>query len=713
MPSVVSSRVSPFRLERLGVLFPVMIILAIGLLVMPIPTVLMDLLLVGNMTAAVMILLTAIHVRKPLDFSVLPVLLLGTTLTRLVLNIASTRLILTHGATQHLDAAGGIIRSFGDFVAGGNLVIGLVIFLILIIIQYLVITRGASRISEVAARFTLDGLPGKQLAIDADLNAGLIDQQEAHRRREELSEQADFYGAMDGAGKFVTGDALAGIAITGVNIVGGFYVGLVQNSMGFGEAVEIFTTLTIGDGLVSQIPAFLIALATGFLITRSSASSNLSEEATVQLLQSPAALNLSAILLGGLAFTGLPMLPLLAASAGCLIVGNIVRIDHSDIEKSSEESVEAPATSQESTETKPNLLDRLHVEPLELSLGLGLLKLTKPEHGDLLQNLSNLRQQIAQEMGLIVPSVRIRDELTLDRHEYRIRIKGVEFARGVAYPDGYLALETAQTSRQIAGIELQTGSDLLKAKWIEAHQSATARSYGYRVVEPVTAVMIHFAEVVRENADELLTRQQVHELLSRLKQSAPRMVEELVPDVISTVKIHQVLAILLKERVPIRDLETILQTMGDHASRIQPAGQLAELVRRRLAGSLSEQYRDEHRTLTALELSPALESELTQAVAWNEHVAELKVSSQVAQQLFDELNERTSQMIKDGFTPVVLCEAELRPALKQFTRETLPRLGVLARQELSRETRIEIYQQITANKTNSTSRSELDLTNVT
>jgi flagellar biosynthesis protein FlhA len=694
MPSVASSQVPSKRLEHLGVLFPVMIIMAIGLLVIPIPTVLMDLLLVGNMTAAVMILLTAIHVRKPLDFNVFPVLLLGTTLTRLVLNIASTRLILTNGATDRLDAAGGMIRSFGDFVAGGNLVIGMVIFMILLIIQFLVITRGASRISEVAARFTLDGLPGKQLAIDADLNAGLIDQQEAHRRREELSEQADFYGAMDGAGKFVTGDALAGMAITVVNVLGGLYIGLVQNSMGIAEAAEIFTTLTIGDGLVSQIPAFLIALATGFLITRSSADSNLSQNVSSQLLQSPAALNYSAILLGGLAFTGLPMIPLLSLAGGCLLIASIIKTPQTETTEESEAKPPTPQSSTNPAEPKSDLFDRLHVEPLELSLGLGLLKLTKQEHGDLLKSLSNLRQQIAEELGLIVPSVQIRDDLTLDRHEYRIRIKGVEFARGTAYSDGFLALETPQTTRQIAGIELQTSSDLLRAKWIESRQAETARSYGYRVVEPSTALIIHFAEVVHDHASELLTRQQVHELLDRLKQKAPRMVEELVPNVINTVKIHQVLTSLLEERVPIRDLETILQTMGDYSTRVHQSGPLAELVRRRLAGSITEHYRDENRQLTALELDTQFEESLLPLVAWDDNTPFLRITRDRERSLLIELNQRVGQMITDGFSPVLICEAELRPALKRLTRNRLPRLGVLARQEIGRDTEIHIYKQI-------------------
>lgn len=700
MPSVESSHAQPFRLERLGVLFPILIIMAIGLLVIPIPTALMDLLLVGNMAAAVMILLTAIHVRRPLDFSVFPVLLLGTTLTRLVLNIASTRLILTHGATERLNAAGGMIRSFGDFVAGGNLVIGMVIFMILVIIQFLVITRGASRISEVAARFTLDGLPGKQLAIDADLNSGLIDQVEAHRRREELSQQADFYGAMDGAGKFVTGDALAGMAITAVNIIGGLYIGLVQNSMNLGEAAEIFTTLTIGDGLVSQIPAFLIALSTGFLITRSSSDSNLSQDAMSQMLQSPAALMLSGILLAGLAFTGLPKLPLLALSVGCFLMGSLVKSKSEETQTSAKpEATSAPRennTSQPAATSsrKPDLLGRLHVEPLELSLGLGLLRLTKESDGQLLKSLTNLRQQIARELGLIVPSVQIRDDLLLDRYEYRIRLKGVEIARGTAYPDGFLALETPQTSQQIAGIELNTGSRLLRAKWIEDHQAETARSFGYRVVDASTALMIHFQEVVHEHASELLTRQQVHELLDRLKQKAPRMVEELVPQVVSTVQIHQVLSRLLQERVPIRDLETILQIMGDHGSHVSSTVQLAERVRRGLAGTISEQYRNDDLTLTAIEFEPSLEAELCEQTFWEDEAPVLQLTYDLRESLLNELKVTIEQMIVDGHPPLLLCENHLRPAFKQFTLRNLPRLTVLARQEISRSTQVKNYQHI-------------------
>jgi flagellar biosynthesis protein FlhA len=490
------------------------------------------------------------------------------------------------------------------------------------------------------------------------------------------------------------------MAITAVNIIGGLYIGLVQHGMNLGEATQIFTTLTIGDGLVSQIPAFLIALSTGFLITRSSSDSNLSGDTMTQLLQSPAALMLSGVLLAGLAFTGLPKLPLLALATGCFLMGSLVQPAAKEPEPLSESADATPqpdgniSRRPEAPAPKADLFGRLHVEPLELSLGLGLLKLTKDSDGQLLKSLTHMRQQIAQELGLIVPSVQIRDDLLLEKHEYRIRLKGVEIARGTAYPDGFLALETPQVSQAIAGIELNTGSRLLRAKWIEEQQAESARAFGYRVVDPSSALMIHFREVVHEHAAELLTRQQVHELLDRLKQKAPRMVEELIPAVLSTVRVHQVLSLLLQERVPIRDLESILQIMGDYGTRISSTVQLAEFVRRGLAGTISEQYRNDDLTLTAIEFEPVVEAELCEQTGWDDEAPVLQLGSDRREALLQELKDCTEQMIADGHPPVLLCDNSLRPALKQFTHRSLPRLAVLARQEISRETQVHNYRHI-------------------
>lgn len=693
MPAESNSRASRPRESRLGFLFPILVVMSVVVMIVPLPPLVLDLLLACNMTLAVVVLLTAIQVRKPLEFSVFPVLLLGTTLSRLMLNIASTRLILSRGATHQLDAAGGIIQAFGEFVAGGNLVVGLVLFAILIAIQFLVITKGATRVSEVAARFTLDGLPGKQLSIDADLNSGQIDQDEAHRRRDELSRQADFHGAMDGASKFVRGDALAGIVITFVNIIAGLYIGVVQNGMPLGEAANVFAVLTIGDGLVSQIPAFLIALAAGFLVTRTSSDSNLSHDAAGQLIQSPQALTLSGVLLLVLSFTGLPAGPLMFLAAGCLLMGFF----HSRPlpEPSGEANAEQPAQSSRASESAaPNSFDRLHVEPLELVLGIGLLRLTRDESNGLLGRLAQMRREIAEELGLIVPGVRIRDDLALPRNAYRIRLRGVEIAHGTAYPDGLLALETARTTGQIPGIELPSHAAMPTAKWIEQSQEDTARELGYRVVEPSTAIAIRFGEILREHAAELLTRQHVHELIDRQKSRSPRTIEELVPGVLSPGQIHQVLKHLLRERVPIRDLETILQVMSDGVARSVSASELAETVRVALGGLICQQYRENTLALHAIAFSPEVEQQLADSIRDRDDVPMLQLSELQTHDLLARLEDECDRMIAGGYQPVVLCGGRLRAALKLLTERKLPRLAVLSRQEITRETRVELFVEL-------------------
>lgn len=675
-----------------GLLFPVLIVTSVLVIVAPLPPLLMDLLLACNITTAVIILLTTIYVNRPLEFSVFPAILLGTTLARLVLNVASTRLILTRGATHGTSAAGGVIEAFGQFVAGGQIAIGLTIFIILVAIQFLVITKGSTRISEVAARFALDGMPGKQMAIDADLNAGLITQEQAKTRREEITQQADFYGAMDGASKFVRGDAIASIVITLINIVAGLYFGMVEHGMEFRRAVEVFTTLTIGDGLVTQVPAFLISLAAGLIVTRTSTSSNLPRDVMSQLFRHPEALILAAVFLTALSFTGLPTLPLLMLAGACGFTGwNLLQGRRFSQQKQQKQQ----EAEQMNKRPEPKPEDHLFVDPLELELGVGLIRLADPGNGgDLLERVTRIRHKIAQELGIILPKVRIRDNIRLDQRQYQIKIRDVPVAEGEVYTDGLLAIDTGATAGDLPGVETTEPAFGRRAKWIEESQRDRAELMGYTVVEPATVLITHLTEIVREHSHELLTRQQVHQLLDNLKETAPKVVEELVPDILRPAQVHQILCNLLRERVPIRDLETILETLGDYADRTKDLGILTEYVRHSLARTICQQYRDRHRVLHVVTLDPALEDILAAGFDYSERGLIVKLSPHIAEQVTRELARHLEQLVAQGHPPVVLCNPQVRAGLKQITSAALPKLAVLSLNEITRDTDVEAVGQV-------------------
>ncbi len=694
MPPRAAFGLRGFLTRNRGLIFPVLIVTSVLVIVAPLPPVLMDLLLACNVTVAVVILLTTIYVKRPLEFSVFPAILLGTTLSRLVLNVASTRLILTGGAAEGTQAAGGVIEAFGRFVAGGQIAVGLILFIILVAIQFLVITKGATRISEVAARFALDGMPGKQMAIDADLNAGLVTQEQAKQRREEITQQADFYGAMDGASKFVRGDAIASIIITVINIVGGLYVGMVDNGMQFSRAVEVFTKLTIGDGLVTQIPAFLISLAAGLIVTRSSADSDLPGDVVGQLFRHPEAMFLASAFLIALSFTGLPAGPMVILAIGCAMVGfTLTRGKRTDESTRQQEEVEK---SQERPEPKPE--DNLFVDPMELELGVGLIRLADPAAGgDLLERVTRIRHKIAQELGIILPKVRIRDNIRLGQREYQIKIRDVPVAWGDAFVDGLLAIDTGATTGDLPGVETTEPAFGRPARWIEVSQKERADLLGYSVVEPTTVVITHLTEVVRDHADELLTRQQVHQLLDNLKSTSAKVVEELIPDVLKTSQVHQVLANLLRERVPIRDLETILETLSNYGERIKGLGILTEYVRTALARTLCQQYRDQNRVLRVVTIDPALEDVLAGGFDFDENGLVIKLSPQVAEAVTRELVNSLQALVATGHHPVLLCSSPaIRAGLKNVTAAALPKLVVLSLNELTRDTQVESVGQVGA-----------------
>ena len=606
-PALDSSAASSTWTRLAGVVLPVTIVGAILVFIVPVPPAVLDLLQAGNITLAVLVLLTTLAIRSPTDFSAFPTILLTTTLTRLVLNVATTRLVLTHGH-ESLNAAGGVVRAFGEFVAGDQVIVGAILFAILVVIQFVVITRGATRISEVAARFMLDGLPGRQMAIDADLHAGLIDQHEAHRRREAVYRQADFFGAMDGAGKFVRGDAVAGVIITLVNIGAGLFLGIVNHGMDFATAVDVFTKLTIGDGLVSQVPAFLISLSAGLIVTRSSEETDLGSDVIGQLLGRPLVLGSAAVFLGLLALTPLPKLPLLTL-AGALGVGSFVLATRQTDEP---ERADEPTDVQPASESPSDRMeDLLHVDPLELEIGYRLIGLADPTRGgDLLDRLRAVRHRVARDLGLIVPQVRIRDEIGLGPFDYRLKIRGAVVGQGIAYAGRLLAVPPAGLG---AGTEGRDGVDPVTgqaAVWIHADGREVAAAAGCRILEASAVVAGHFGEIVLGHADELMTRDQVGRFLDRARATSPALVDEVVPGLLRAGEVQQVLQGLLRERVSVRDQETILETLAVHAARTKEIDVLIERVRRGLARRITQQYLNADGRLRVATLARALDVRL-------------------------------------------------------------------------------------------------------
>ena len=674
-------------LQTQGLLFPVLIVASVLVIIIPMPTLLMDLFLACNITLSVVILLTTIYVTRPLEFSVFPALLLGTTLARLVLNVASTRLILSNGATQRTAAAGGVIEAFGNFVAGGHLAIGLVIFLILLVIQFMVITKGAGRISEVAARFFLDGMPGRQIAIDADLAAKNITMEQARARREELIQQADMYAAMDGAGKFVRGDAVAGIIITLINVFAGLYFGMVEGGMPFQEALKVYTTLTIGDGLVTQVPGFLISLASGLLITRSSIDSNLPKDMVSQLFRHPEAMMLAAAFLGALAFTGMPTLPMLMLSGGCVTVGMSLRTNKAKQKVAEEKKQIEQATAPEPKSDDPK--EHLRTSLLELELGTGILA-DASAPAQLTETIVRTRQLLAEETGMIMPGVRLRsrDEGN-NPYDYAVKIRDVPVAFGSARPDAMLAVDDGAVVGPIPGINTTEPLSGRPAVWIEEQHVDRARLMGYSVHSPITVITTHLAETFRDHAAELLSRQHVHELLENLKQTSEQLVTELVPTQIRVSLLHQVLCRLLNERVSIRQLDVILESIGDHVERIKEPVLLTEYVRRSLSRSICQKYRDSKRVLRVVTLDPALEDVLAGGIDMTEKGLSIKLSPQVADRVCDGLTPHLEKLVMAGYEPVVLTNPQIRAGLKHVTNARFPTLAVLSLSELTRDTEVE------------------------
>ncbi|TVS11492.1 MAG: flagellar biosynthesis protein FlhA [Planctomycetaceae bacterium] len=676
-----------------GLFLPVGIIVCVLVMIVPLPASLLDLLLAANIAGAVIILLTALHVRTPLEFSLFPTLLLTATLSRLVLNVASTRLILTKAPQDGHDAAGQVIRAFGEFVTGNHALIGLVIFLIIVVIQFVVITKGAARISEVAARFALDGMPGRQMAIDADLNAGLIDEHEAQRRRLELTEQADFYGAMDGAGKFVRGDAIAGVMITAINLVGGLLLGVFEAKMGLLEAGSVFSRLTIGDGLVSQIPALLISLAAGLLVTRSSRSIDLPREFLRQLFGNPQVLAVAAAFLGLLVFTQLPTLPLLAIGGGCAGLAWLLSRSSArrEAEAADQAALAATESSKEPAGGQKRIEDFLAVDPVELEIGAGLIRLADPQrNGDLLAQITEVRRRVASELGIVLPKVRIRDNLTLGRRAYRILLLGTPVAEGSVYPDRWLAV--AQNASEADAFSGPRQTDPFSGRagiWVDIDQLPGVREAGCRLVEPSRVMAGHLRQVVRRHAADLLTRDATKHLIDELYKTSPAVVDELIPDVLRLGEVQQVLQRLLREHVAIRQLQTILEALSDLGPRTRDPVRLTEFVRQRLSRALCTCYRDSQRRLRVATIDPAVERQIADSIVSDGEGLRIHLAPSIVQSICQSIRQGTLPLQSSGYPAVVLVSAEIRAALKQLTMAHLPQLIVLSYEEISSDTIVE------------------------
>ena len=677
-----------------SLILPVAIIASVLVILIPLPTVLMDLLLAANITLAVIVLLTTIYVRTPLEFSVFPSILLASTLGRLVLNVASTRLILTRAETDGLGAAGGVIQAFGEFVAGDVIAVGLIIFVIIIVIQFVVITKGATRISEVAARFALDGMPGRQMAIDADLNAGIIDEKEAQRRREEITEQADFYGAMDGASKFVRGDAIAGIIITLINIGGGLFIGVFNANMTVLDAASQFTMLTIGDGLVTQVPAFLISLAAGLLVTRSSKSVDLPTEFIIQLFSRPQALAIAGGFLAILVFTKLPTIPLALIGGSC--IGLALTI-HRNKQRLRDKAVATEdAKSADAAQVEERIEDYLAIDPMELEIGVGLIRLADPERGgDLLQRITGVRQHVAGDLGIILPKVRIRDNMRLGENEYRIKIANNVVADGEVFPDHLLAMDSGMTQGSVEGIPTRDPAFNQPATWIQPGVRDRAEILGYTPVEPAAVLATHLQELVRQHADEILTRDATRHLLDELKKSSPAVVEELIPGMMKLSEVQQVLQMLLNETVSIRQLGLILETLGDYSGKTKDPIWLVEYVRHRLARTICTQYRDENSRMHVVTLDPLLEDRISAGIEHSERGLFIRMSPQAVDVTCDQIAQELEQLVRSGRPPIVLVSPQIRPGLKQLTSGKLPRIVVLSYNEVTRDTQIESVGMVT------------------
>jgi flagellar biosynthesis protein FlhA len=656
----------------------VAVVLVVTMLVVPLPSELLSLLITLNIAAALTIVATTMYLGKALDFAAFPSLLLLTTMFRLAINVSVTRLILTSGD------AGGVVKSFGEFVVGGNVVVGLVIFLILVVIQFVVVTNGAGRVAEVGARFTLDAMPGKQMAIDADLNAGLITDDQARTRRADIAREADFYGAMDGASKFVKGDAMAAVIITAINLVGGIIVGVAQRHLGFSEATHSYSLLTVGDGLAAQIPALLISVATGIIVTRAASDRDLGSDIAGQILAQRKAPLVAAGAIGGFALVpGLPKLPFLLIAGIFGAIGWAVRdglpgAKDADVAAAAAKAAALPASGEEP-------IGEVGVDALELAIGFGLVPLVdgSGSGSSLLRRVSMIRRQIAGELGLVIPPVRIHDELGMESHEYVLKVRGSEVTRGRIMPGHLLAMDPGDASGTLQGIPTREPAFGLEAVWVHESARAEAESLGYTVVDAESVIVTHLTETIRSHAAELLSRQDVRALLDKLKETNAAVVEEVVPEALSLGEIQRVLQSLLVEGVPIRDLGTIVEAIGDKARTTRDTSLLSEYARQALGRAITAPHLDDQLRLQAITLDPAIEQEVSTSITQTTDGEYLAMDPPRAQAIVAALRTQVEHATALGTRPVLLCSARIRRHLRRLIAQAQPHLAVCSYNEIS------------------------------
>lgn len=666
--------------KNADLLVAVVAVLVVVMFIIPIPSEMLDILITINIAASLIVLLITMYTRDSLEFSVFPTLLLATTLFRLALNISSTKLILLEAD------AGQVISAFGNFVVGGNVAVGLIIFLILVIVQYVVITNGSNRVAEVAARFTLDAMPGKQMAIDADLNSGIIAEEEARDRRKKISDEAEFYGSMDGASKFVKGDAIASIIIVFINLIGGLIIGMTQRGLDFSTAGATYSLLSVGDGLVSQIPALLISVGTGIVVTRSASAGNLGEQLTGQLFNYPRALMVAAVAMLGFAIVpGLPTAPFALMGISLGIVSYILR---SDLKTEETRGVEEAAHEAIKPVDDQPMLPR--VDSIELEIGHGLISLVDASAGgDLIERITSIRKQVAQEFGFLLPPVRVRDNVQLAHNVYAVKIKGVEVARGDAMPGWVMAMSSEGQLGNLEGIDTTEPVFGLPARWIAANKADEAELQGFTVIDSVAMIATHITEVVRSNASELLGRQDVSGMLDLVKETHPAVVGDIIPEVLSLAEVHRVLQNLLSERIPIRDLITILEVLGDKGRITKDLDLLTEFVRQGLARQITQQYKHGDGSIHVLTLDPQIEQTIVENIKFTEHGSYVVLEPSLAQQILERLQLEVERMTSMGYLPILLCSAAARPHVNRFFKQFVPKLVVISHNEVDAGQKIE------------------------
>lgn len=663
----------------------VLVLGVVGILMIlftPIPSELLDLLLIINITFALLILLLTFYVEKPLDFSTFPSLLLIATLFRLALNIAATRLILSDADAGH------VIGAVGTHVVAGNFVIGMIVFLVLIVVQYVVITNGAQRVAEVAARFTLDSMPGKQMSIDADMNVGIIDEKEAQKRRKDIEKEANFYGSMDGASKFVKGDAIAGIIIVLIDIIGGLAIGVAQKGMDWGEALQTFTLLTIGDGIVTQIPALIISTGTGIIVTRAASDAYLSKEITRQVTAFPKTLVIISVgLIGMLFLQGIPAWPVLFVLAIVSVLAFYAFKAQKQVD-----SLESDA--EQESEKDDDVYNLLNVEPVEIEVGQNLIPVVGGEESVFMDRIVAFRKQYAQEAGFIIPKVRVKDNRKVAPNSYTISIFGAKIGEGELLVDQILAINPGNVENELEGVETRDPSYGLPAVWLAEEQRKQAREAGYTVVDPVTVIMTHLSEIFRKQSSNLLTRAETERLIDRIKLRDPGLVEELIPAVLTLTDIQKVLQNLLREKVSIRNLQLILEVLVDYGKQKKNPDVLTEMVRQKLGSVICQTLAAENGDLFVLTLDPSLEQTIAGGLRGGEEKDSLIMEPRLAEQIMKHLSKQVEKMMGSNLMPVLLCAPELRSHLKQFTERVLPHLSVLSMSEVPNGVSLKSYGMV-------------------